>query len=428
MALALTEKGVANARADYRKDVPILGTRGLVLRVEPSRGSIRRTFRFRGTLRGEYKVWTLGVHPSLRVVDVRKLHAECVHAIDHDEDPQPIIDRWHASAIPEAKGAVEGPTVAAVMKEFMIVAARTRKRPEAAQAMIDGDVLPTMGDVPVAALTKRHFVELLDKIVRRGSPVQANRVQALLKQAFAVAADRDLIPAVPAMPRAAIGGEETPRDRVLGDAEIVAIWRGLDTLSPTDKRPKIGRPLAIALKLLLVTAQRRGEVAAMKWADITETTAETTGADGKPNTVKFKVWSIPETKTDRPHAIPLSPLACRLIEELRALVPEDAAECFPSKRTERANAERDRSITRAARTAREELKMSDWTPHDLRRTARTNFARLGVPDAVAERILNHVAGDRMIAVYNRHGYLLEMRTALDAWAARIEKLDAETPR
>jgi integrase len=427
MALALTEKGVSNARADYRKDVPIRGQRGLILRVEPSRGTVRRTFRFRGTLRGEYKVWTLGVYPSLRVVDVRKLHADCVHALDHDEDPQPLIDRWHASAIPEAKGA-GGPTVADVTKEFMIVAARTRKRPQAAQAMIDADVLPTLGDVPVAALTKRHFVELLDKIVRRGSPVQANRVQQLLKQAFAVAADRDLIPAVPAMPRALVGGEETPRDRVLEDAEVVAIWRGLDQISPTDKRPKIGRPLAIALKLLLVTAQRRGEVAAMKWADITETTAEIAGANGKPQVIKFKVWSIPETKTDRPHAIPLSPLACRLIDELRELVPTDAVECFPSKRTDKANAERDRSITRAARTAREELKTADWTPHDLRRTARTNFARLGIADAVAERILNHAAGDRMTAVYNRHAYLLEMRSALDAWAARIELLLTESPK
>ena len=238
MALALTEKGVANARADYRKDVPIRGQRGLILRVEPSRGNIRRTFRLRGTLRGEYKVWTLGNHPALGVKDLRKLHADCVHALDHDEDPQPLIDRWHASAIPGARVAVGGPTVSDVCKEFMIVAARTRKRPEAAQAIIDANVLPQMADVPVAALTKRHFVELLDKIVRRGSPVQANRVQALLKQAFAVAADRDLIPAVPAMPRALAGGEEIPRDRVLDDAEVVAIWRGLDTLSPIDKRPK----------------------------------------------------------------------------------------------------------------------------------------------------------------------------------------------
>lgn len=429
MTLALTEKGVANARADYRKDVPILGTRGLILRVEPSRGNIRRTFRLRGTLQGATRVWTLGIYPSLRVVDVRKLHALCIHALDHGENPQPIIDRHHATLIPEAKGAADGPTVADVMKEFMIWANRERKRPEAAQAMIDADVLPHIGDVPVAALTKRHIVELLDRIVARGSRVQANRVAALLKQAFAVAADRDVIASIPAMPRTPPGGEESARERVLDDAELVKLWRGLDTLSPTDaKRPKIGRPLALALKLALVTAQRRGEVAAATWADIVDGSAEIPDPTGKPQRVKFKIWNIPQTKTDKPHAIPLSPLACQLFDELRGLAPKGAVECLPSKRTKKANAERDRSITRAARTVREKLEMKEWTPHDLRRTARTNIARLGIADAVGERILNHAAGNRMLAVYNRHAYMLEMKGALDAWAAQIVKLDAETPR
>ena len=57
----------------------------------------------------------------------------------------------------------------------------------------------------------------------------------------------------------------------------------------------------------------------------------------------------------------------------------------------------------------------------------TGFARIGISDTIGERILNHAAGDRMTAIYNRHGYLLEMRTALDAWAARIVKLDADAP-
>jgi integrase len=421
MTLALTEKGVANARADYRKDVPIEGRRGLILRVEPSRGNIRRTFRFRGTLRGESKIWTLGTYPALRITDVRKLHGDCVHAIDSDEDPQPIIDRWHASLIPEAIGAAGGPTVADVITEFHKVIARKRRRPEQAKALLDANISPKLAATPVAALRKRHFVEMYDRIVDRGAPVLATRVQALMRQAFNVAADRDLIASVPAMPRAPAGGEEKPRERVLDDAELVAFWRGVDALSPTDKRPKIGRPLAIALQLLLVTAQRRGEVAAAKWSDITETTADIPGPRGKVKRITFKVWNIPTNKTDKPHAVPLSPLACTLLDELQTYAG-DSEYWLPSKRTGDANAERDRSITRAARTARELLSMKDWTPHDLRRTARTGFARIGISDAVGERILNHAAGDRMTAVYNRHNYLLEMRTALDAWAARVEQL------
>jgi integrase len=414
MTLALTEKGVANARADYRRDIPIRGQRGLILRVEPSRGNIRRTWRLRATLRGKSRVWTLGQYPGLRVADVRKLHADCIHAVEHGEDPQPIIERWHVSQIPEAQGSAAGPTVQDVIDEFLLVAGRTRKRPEAARKLLAANISEKLASTPVVALRKRHFVELFDRIVARGAPILATRV----------AADRDLIAAVPAMPRAPAGGEEKPRERVLDDKELVALWTGLDTLSPAKRRPKVGRPLVIALKILFLTAQRRGEVAAAKWSDITDESADVPGPDGKPTRITFKVWHIPTNKADRPHAIPLSPLACGLLEELHAINPE--AQCWlPSKRTGDENPERDRSLTRAARTARECLNMADWTPHDLRRTARTGFARLGVPDAVAERILNHAAGDRMVAVYNRHSYLLEMRAALNSWSQRIEQLVAE---
>jgi integrase len=358
----------------------------------------------------------------MKCVDVRKLHADCLYALDHDEDPQPIIDRWHVSLIPGATGGTSaGPTVQDVVDEFLIFAARKRKRPEEARKLLKANIPPKLAATPVAALRKRHFVEMFDRIIDRGAPVLATRVQALVKQAFAVAADRDVIDSIPAMPRGRVGGEEKPRDRVLDDAELVVFWNGAAALSPTDRRGKLGRPLAIALRLLLVTGQRRGEVAAAKWDDVVETTADVTGADGKVEKIAFKVWNIPTNKTDRPHSIPLSPLACTLLEELKTF-SGDSAHWLPSKRTGDANAERDRSITRAARTVRELLSMKNWTPHDLRRTCRTGLARIGVADALGERILNHASGDRMTAVYNRHGYVLEMKTALDAWATRITTL------
>jgi integrase len=425
--ISLTEKAIANARANYRKDLTVDGYRGLILRVEPSRGEIRRTFRLRGTLRGASQVWTLGTFPDMRCVDVRKLHSDCVYALDHDEDPQPTIKQWHATRILDSIGTADGPTVQDVVDEFLKVAARIRKRPEQAKALLEKNISPKLARTPVASLSKRHFVEMYDRIVDRGAPVLATRVQSLMRQAFNVAADRDLIQSVPAMPRSPAGGEEKPRERVLTDEELVEFWNGIQKLSPTEQRPKIGRPLAIALQLLLVTGQRRGEVAAAKWSDIVETTGDVPDKRGKLKRISFKVWNIPTNKSDRPHAVPLSPLACSLLEELEAFAG-DSEHWLPSRRTGGANAERDRSITRAARTAREQLSMQDWTPHDLRRTARTGLARLGVPDAVAERVLNHAAGDRMIAVYNRHGYLLEMRTALDAWADRIKKLVAESAK
>lgn len=411
MPIPLNVKAIENAGPG---DHTIRNRTGLILRVEPT----RRCFRLRAKLSGKGRIWQLGEYPRPTVADVGKLHEDCRHAIRQGEDPQPLIDRWHLKAIPGAHKA-GGPTVADVVAEFMVVAKRERKRPEAAQAAFDLHVLRWIGDVPVAALEKRHFVELYDRIVARGRLVQANRVQALVRQAFAVAADRDLIQSVPAMPRAPAGGDEAPRERVLDDAEIAALWRGLDKLSPPDKRQKISRPLVLALKLALVTAQRRGEIAAARWSDIVIEPAPPT-KNGKP-APDLRTWRIPDTKTGRPHAVPLSPLACQLLDELRALAGESDL-WFPSKKTGEANKERDRSITRAARDARDELQMSPWTTHDLRRTARTGMARLGIRDEVGERVLNHAQGNRMLAVYNQHAYREEMRVALDTWAEHLSTI------
>ena len=132
-------------------------------------------------------------------------------------------------------------------------------------------------------------------------------------------------------------------------------------------------------------------------------------------------WHIPENKADRPHALPLSPLAVELLDELRNIT--SAGEFWlPSARTGEPMVERARSISAAARTMREVLGMADWRAHDLRRTARTNLSRLGVREEVAERVLNHAPTDRMVATYNQHAYQAEMREALDLWAAHLARV------
>jgi integrase len=340
-----------------------------------------------------------------------------------------VVDEWHRkhTPAPALSETAAGPTVADVVSEFLThYAEAERKRPEQARYLLQKNVIPIIGSVPVALLRKRELVRCFDRMKTRGSPVLANRVCAILKQAFAVSADRDLIESVPVFPRDPPGGREAPRERVLDDDEIKALWHGLDTLSPTDKRPKISRPLVLALKLALVTAQRRGEIAVARWSDVVKKTPEP-AIDNNPASVsETLMWKIADTKTGRPHNVPLSPLASRLLDELRTFAG-DSDFWLPSQRTGLANKERDRSITAAARDARIALNMQEWTPHDLRRTARTGMARLGVREEVAERVLNHVQGNRMIAVYNQHNYQNEMRDALEKWASHLEDLVRAPP-
>jgi integrase len=357
------------------------------------------------------------------LADARSLHDDCKQAARTKGDPQGVVDAYWAQRRPKAQIGTSGPTVGDVIKEFLTVASRQRKRPEQAEYLLNANVAPKLGDRPVASIRKRDIIDVLEPIVKRGSLVLANRVQALLKQAFMVAADRDLIENVPSFPRAPIGGDEAIRTRVLTEDEIVILWKGLDKLS-TGTEPQILRPLALALKLQLVTAQRRGEIADARWDQIAEETRTTDDREEVLST-----WTIPTSPKRKrakeyiPHPVPLSPLARSLLEELQTLVG-DSEYWFPSARTNELASDRARTISKTAREARKLLKIKDWRPHDLRRTARTFMAKLGVREEVAERVLGHGPDDAMVAVYNQHKYLEEMREALSTWASHLQGLVA----
>jgi integrase len=417
--MRLNQKAIEGLTSNgRRRDVTVAGMPGLIVRVARAHGRDVRTWRYRYFRDGRAQYATIGGYPSLSVAAARVLHAELIEIARNGGDPRAHVEARALSRLPAtARPASTGPTVRDVVEDFL----RTtdRKRPEQARALLEANVLPEIGDLAAADVRKRDFLRIYDLILARDAPVTANRVHALLKQVFAVALDHDLIDAMPGFPRDKPGGVERPRERVLFDDEIAVLWRTLDALTPSGKRGLgITRPLALALKIALVTAQRRGEIATAKWADIVE--IDVVDATGKRG--RRKAWHIPETKTDAAHTLPLSPLAMRLLDELRAYAGTSPY-WLPNARNRTASADdRARTITAAAQRIRDVVGIGEWTPHDLRRTARTGMAALGVPDAVAERVLNHAVGDRMIAVYNRHQYSAEMADALDRWAAHVEAI------
>jgi integrase len=417
--MRLNQKAIEGLTSNgRRRDVSIRGTPGLIMRVARAHGRDSKTWRFRYFRDGRAQYATLGDFPAVSVSAARVLHAELIVIARNGGDPRAHVEARAAERLPaSARPASTGPTVRDIVEDF--VRTSKRKNPEDARALLEANVLPFIGDLPAADVRKRDFLRIYDVILARGARVLANRVHALLKQVFAVALDHDLIDALPGFPRDKPGGVERPRERVLSDDEIGTLWRTLDALTPPGKRGKgITRPLALALKLDLVTAQRRGEIATAKWADIVE--IDTVDATGKRG--RRKAWHIPETKTDAAHTLPLSPLALRLLDELRAYAGTSPY-WLPNALNPAASADdRARTITRAAKRIRKAVGISDWTPHDLRRTARTGLAALGVPDAVAKRCLNHADGDRMSMIYNRHGYAAEMADALDRWAAHVEAI------
>jgi integrase len=259
---------------------------------------------------------------------------------------------------------------------------------------------------------KRQLVALLDDMVDRGAPIAANRTYSLLIQLFDWAAAKDLVPASPMAGIERPGGEESPRERVLTADEIKAFWTNLEKTEV-----EMAAPTRLALKLLLVTAQRRGEITQAKWSHFD---------------LEAKLWTIPvellksshsRRSKPEPHLVPLSPLAIELLQQLKALTGDGKYVLPAHGDTKKDRSYSERVLSRAVRENEEHFGVAHFTPHDLRRTAASFMTKLGVPRLHVEKVLNHSTGD-IAEVYDRHDYLPEKRTALERWAVHLATIIA----
>ena len=277
--------------------------------------------------------------------------------------------------------------------------------------IFEQDVIPEWGKRPIGSILRRDVSALIDKKAASGAEVQANRILARLRTLFGWAVEKDRIPANPCdglRPPT----KEKSRDRVLTEDEIRAFWRAADTLD---------WPFGPLFKLLLLTAQRRDEVASMEWSEINLDTG---------------LWSIPreKAKNDHGHDVQLSAEALAIIKAL----PRVVGPCVfstngktPVSGFSRAKERLDASMLADLQGAAAErgddpveTVLDPWILHDLRRTATTGMAGLRIPPHVVDRILNHTSGTiRGVArVYNRFEYVDERRTALEAWGRAVSAM------
>ncbi len=403
---------------------------GLSVRVSQA-GSV--TFQYRYRINGKPERYRLGTYSDMTLAEAREAHQKARKLVSQGMSPIRHRREQHQAEERARREAEGADTVRGLGEEFMArYIERERKRPESARQILDADVLPALGDMKAKDVTRRDVIRMLDAIVDRGSPVQANRTAALVKQMFQFGVERGIIEANPCsdIRRQTVGGTEESRSRALNHDEIRVLWMGLGQLSqrktdskpapfrklkPEERKPAwISKPLAAALKLLLVTGQRRGELVKAKWAYLDFNDA---------------VWTIPaeNSKNGRRHDVPLSPLAVELFGELKGLAGKSDY-VLPSYDQKKPITER--ALTKAAERARPFITIDNdgraeaiahWTPHDLRRTVATQLSELGALPHVVEKILNHTL-QGVMAVYNRHDYMHERRQALDLWAERLRPI------
>jgi integrase len=292
-------------------------------------------------------------------------------------------------------------TVEELTTEYLEKHAKPNKRSwRKDKQMIERDIIPAWGNIKAKDIVRRDIVLLLDDIMARNAPCMANRILSLISGIFSFAVKRDILMASPC-----VGidkrHQEMPRERVLTENEIMKFWRGLDESSMNER-------LQLALMLVLVTAQRKGEVATAEWSEVD---------------LESGWWIIPpeKTKNKKRHRVSLSPLALKLFKSAKRLA-RSSKWVFPSPKPSRAGEHiGEEGISRAVKANLDIFDVDPFTPHDLRRTAATQISILGTPRLVIEKILNHSDGG-VTAIYDRNSYDKEKKEAMKQWAGKLASI------
>ena len=279
-----------------------------------------------------------------------------------------------------------------------------------ARQFLDRFVVAAWADRDVQTITRRDVVDLLDGIMDSGRATTANRVRAHLGKFFNWCVEREAIAATP-MAGVPAPAKESARDRVLADDEVRWLWKACE---------RVGVPWGPMGQMLLLTGQRLNEVAHM-------TEGELRAGD---------LWHLPaaRTKNKRAHDVPLSGAAQTVLAGLVRIKGPNGY-IFTTTGTTPVSGfakARDQLARAMAEVAAEErgqpVQIPKWTFHDIRRTAATGMARLGIPVRVTEAVLNHVSGTGggIVAVYQRHDFAEEKREALEAWGRFVAGLISGT--
>lgn len=337
-------------------------------------------------LNGKLLRRALGEYPVLSLAKARTDAQEALRDIAGGIDPkakrvQLLATRQH--------------TFALVAEDFIKRHVSKLRSGREVEAVIRRELVSRWAERPINEITRRDVIAMVEEIVDDGRPYSAHYTLAYCRKLFnwALARDVHFLAASPCdriRPKDAIGIRQ-PRQRVLQDDEIRAIWRAAATL---------GYPFGALAQLLLLTGQRLREVAEMRWDEVNSDKA---------------LWIIPATrmKGGVTHVVPLSEPALAL---LMALPRWNGPYVFSTTGGERpvsgfskAKAKLDRVLG---------LDFAPWRFHDLRRTMRTGLSALPVSHLVAEIIIAHQQPG-LHRTYDLHRYDDEKRRALTLWSERL---------
>jgi integrase len=375
----LTTRAVENIKPTaVHQEIPDALLPGLYLIVQPS-GARSWAVRYRHN--GRPRKHTLGPFPTINLKSARSLGTKGAAAEGRD----PTGERQEQRAN----------TVEQIVAQFLVKHGQRRYRLRTfaeAQRLLKQNVVAHWGRQPIASVTRKQLRDMLDQLVANDTPMLANRVHSITRKLFGWAVEQEIIEVSPFAGLKA-PAEEKSRDRILTDQELRAVWQAVGQMEA----------YGVLVRLLILTGQRRGEIAGLTWSEVD---------------LDKQLISLPRerVKNDRAHEIPLSPQAITLIEALPHF--NDYVFDLPTGGFGKLKEQLDKLCG-----------VTDWTLHDLRRTAASGMARLGVGLPVIEKVLNHVSGSfvGVVGIYQRHDFAGEKRRALELWGAHVAAIVSDKP-
>lgn len=407
MAKTLNAKYIDSLTPDAtRKEIPDGGLPGLYLVIQPS-GAMSWAVRYRHD--GKPRKLTIGAYPAFSLAEARKSASAALRAVSEGRDP---IEEKKQAASERAETSND---VDKVLDTFLTRYVKPNNRASTAretERFIDNEIRPRWKGRLIQSIGKRDVVALLDGIVDRGAPISANRVHAILRRFFNWCMERSILDASP-IATVPAPSKETSRDRVLSDTELKLLWQACE---------RVGWPFGSMVQILILTCQRREEVAGAVWSEF-------------DLEAKEPLWIIPKerAKNAKSHTVPLSASCVALIKGLPKIKSEAGYLFTTTGETSvsgfsKAKSKIDAKMLEIAKEQAverggdpETVSVAEWRLHDLRRTGASGMAALRQPVQVVEAVLNHKSGaiKGVAAVYNRHDYADEKRQALDEWASKV---------
>lgn len=344
-------------------------------------------YRYKSPVTGKHRNLHLGNYPAISLSAARDKVTAAKEMLIHKVDP------WD-QLLDARKAMSDAPTLDEVITDYLNKVASKKKSGHEDKRYLEKEISPELGKMKIGMIKRSQIVAVIDKIAKR-APISARNCLVYTRLAFQHALERGQLEANPCS-QIKPPATAKARQRVLTDSEVKQFWNNVTALEVTAEIISI-------LQLCLVTGQRSGEVRQMKWADL----------DGG-------WWTIPPaiTKNKLAHRVPLSPMALGILSTTRD-ANHDGDYVFPGKKA--GNPLGRNSADQALRRNANDIDLEDFTIHDLRRTAASNMAALGVPRLVVGQILNH-AERGVTAVYDRHSYDQEKMAAQNKWDTKLANI------